>query len=370
MAAIGSCDRVVIAQTIEAIQAWVDERSTLGDKIGGSFAIEASWAVNMRVPLDAEAARALSMDLSPFPDHPLRGRQQQVRDAAEKGVDTLRYLAAGNRRWRISKDERGADPTNWHSGGSEEDSWMWYKTEVTLVEASRPPQGRDYPDLRFEYLSDVLGFLTGGLAELPPLTRRWKVTEFSGSKWKAVASVGNPPVTYAAEGGWDAAAGQGVVYSVTSPDTRAEFTDWRDRGGFWTAGRVTLNSSSGYRWTNVLKEITTPTKDRVDTLARTPTPGKPDLLLAESTPGGVGSGHASTTPLTLVDLRGSEPTAFRHGPDGLTHVPIEESLQVKARRQFRRAGWVIGASLALLFGAAWMWKNRCRTGASMKKEQS
>lgn len=360
LAAIGSCDRVVIAQTVESVQVWVDDRSSLGEQIGGTLAIEASWGVNMRVPLDAATARDLSRDLSAYSDHPLRGRQQQVRDAAEKGIDSRRFLAAGNGRWRIAKDERGVDPTNWHSGGSDGDSWMWYKTEVTLVRAGQPPQGRDYPDLRFEYLSDVLGFLTGGLAELPPLTRRWSVTEYSGSKWKAVASVGNPPVTYTAEGGWDAAAGRGVVHAVTSPGTRAEYSDWRDRGGFWTAGRVTVVSDSGYRWTHVLKEIATPTKDRVVALARTPTPGKPDPLLAESTPGEGESGSASTTPLTLVDLRGSVPTAVQHGPSGLTQVPVEETPQVMARSPLRWAGWVMGGVLVMLVVAAWWYKKRSR----------
>ncbi|NUQ68327.1 MAG: hypothetical protein HUU18_08625 [Phycisphaerales bacterium] len=361
---------MVAAQTIQAVQAWVDERSSLGEQIGGSLAIEASWGVNMRIPLDAETARDLSRDLSAYPDHPLRGRQQQVRDAAEKGIDSRRFLVAGNGRWRIAKDERGQDPTNWHSGGFDGDSWMWYKTEVTLVNASQPPKGRDYPDLRFEYLSDVLGFLTGGLAELPPLTRRWKVTDYSGSKWKAIATVGEPPVTYTAEGSWDAAAGRGVVHSVTSPGTRAEYSDWRDRDGFWTAGRITLVSDSGYRWIHVLKDITTPTKDRVVAVAQTPTPGKPDPLLAESSSGESVSAAAITTPLSLVDLRSGEPTAVIHSPDGLTQVPVEETPQVKARRQLRWAGWAIGVSLAILICAVWMRTNRWKVTVQRTKEHA
>lgn len=366
LAAFVCPSRIVFAQSVQEVQAWVDERSSLGDKIGGAFAIEASWTVNLRIPIDAATAEALSRDLSAYPDHPLRGRQQQVRDAAEKGVNMQRYLVAGNGRWRISKAEQGPDPTTWHSGGAEGDSWMWYKSEVTLVSAGQPPRGRDYPDLRFEYLNDVLGFTTGGLADLPPRTRRWKVTECSESKWKAVATVGEPPVTYTAQGGWNASANRGVVQSVSSEGSLAEYNDWQDRGGFWTAGSVMVTSSSGYRWALVLTSIATPTRDRVVALARTPSPGKPDPLLAESASGADGAISTHTSPLTLVDLRGSEPIAVQSGPFGLTQLQVTETPQARARRQVRWAGWAIGASLAVLFGAAWVWKMRSRTGASTR----
>lgn len=360
VAALSCLHRVGVAQTLEEIQAWVDERSALGERIGGEFAVEVNYTVNLRIPIDPATAEVLKRDLSAFPDHPLRGRQQHVRDAAEKGIDILRYLAAGNGRWRIAKTELGPDPTTWHSGGSGGDSWMWYGTEVTLVDASRPPHGRDYSDMRFEYLSDVLGFTTGGLADLPPRSRRWSVTERSGSGWKAIASVGEPPVTYTAVGGWNAAAGKGVVHTVISDGSRAEYTDWRERDGFWTAGVVTVESTSGYRWVFVLKDIATPPQERVVALTRTPAPGKPDLLLAKTTPGTAESDPEYASPVTLVDLRGTVPTAVRGGPDGLTQLQVVETPHVTARRHFRWAGWGIGASLAILFGAAWWWKVRTK----------
>ncbi|MDX2131062.1 MAG: hypothetical protein SFY69_03285 [Planctomycetota bacterium] len=343
------CTRVhAVAQPVpqEHVQGWVDGRSALGAQVGNKFAVEANWKVNLRIPLDPSTTEALARDLSEFPDHPLRGRQQKMRDAAEKGIETARYLAAADNLWRIAKDEAGPDGTRWHSGGSGDDAWMWYQTEVTVVHAERPPHGRDYPDLRFEYLVDILDFTTGGLADLPPRTRTWRVTEHSGSSWKAVAHVGEPPVQYTAVGSWDPGAGRGTVLAVTSDTSRTEYSEWRERSGFWTAGVVKQSTNDGYRRTATLIDIGTPPREKVAALARTPTPGTPDALLTEA------------PPMTLVDLRGTVPSAIRHTPEGMIQLDLQETPQSAARRMFRWAGWAIGGSLTALLGAAVWWRVR------------
>lgn len=325
----------------------------LGEQIGHALAIEARWDVNLRIPMDPATAAAVARDLSAYPDHPLKGQQQKVRDAADKGIDTHRYLAAADGRWRIAKHDPSPDGASWQSGGRVgDDAWIWYDTEVTVVNAARPPLGRDYADMRYEYLTDMLDFMTGGLAQLPPRARSWQIVEATGARWKAEAIVGDTAVTFTAVGGWDDSVGKGLVHSVSSTDgTRSEYSDWKVHDGFWTAGKVVHKTETGHQWTLVLREIATPTPDRVAALARTPTIGKHDVLVAD------------VSPETIVDLRGDVPAAARLEPGGVIQFRAAESPREASRRHFRWAGWAIGGSLVALLGAGWWWRVRGSRGA-------
>lgn len=344
----------------DTLQNWINQQSVLGEQIGRSLAVEAGWTTNLRIPLDAATIEALSRDLSKFPHHPLHGRQQQVRDQAEKGIDMRRYIAAGDDRWRMASIQEGPEGSSWHSGGSSGDSWMWHETEVTIVDAKRPPHGRNYPDMRYEYLIDLLKFMTGGLADIPPRTRSWRVVEHSVAGWKAVATSDDPPLTLTAIGGWDAAVNKGVVHSVTvdgAYPSRTTFTDWKDRDGFWTAGTIRYDGSSGYKWINVLAHISTPSPSRIAAISRTPAPGKTDPLFEEP-PRGAPEGLSSTaSPVMLVDLRGDIPSGMQSSPAGVIPLQATETPRAQARRHFRWAGWAVGGSLAMLIGIMW-WKAR------------
>jgi len=341
------------AQTpLADVQKWVDTQAALGDSLGNNLLIEARWSRTMRTPVDAATKAMLSQDLSKTPDHPMHGRQQQMRKRAEAGLTTDRTLIAGEGRWRLASVERDDPDTLWHTGGAKGDCWMWSGEEVTVVDAKHPPGGRDWSSLRHEYLDDVLNFLSGGLAGIPPRTFAWTVLAFDGSVWTAHADDGTDH-QYEASGVWDASQLHGEVRSirVTGKYPRVvTFSDWGTRKRFWTAGTVEYQSASGYFQRNTLAHVSAPDVARVTTLSKVPSAQSGDEL------------HDGLTPRVVIDLRGAQPTAVAMTPRGMAEVEIVETPEFRARRRLRWAGWAVGIGVAGVSLAFWLRKRSQTAG--------
>lgn len=331
---------------IAVVQTWVDSQSQLGKRLGHDLAIEARWTRWIRMPADAATKQLLAQDLSQTPDHPLRANQAAQRELVELGLTSERMLAAGGGRWRMSSVEKDRPDTLWHTGASDGDSWIWSGREVTVIDAARPPEGRDFPSMRYEYLQDLLHFMSGGLATPRSLT--WKVETANGDTWVASASESGGEVRYRAEGKWDDVPGRAEVRSVhvdgQFPGVYS-FDDWKDRDGIWSAGTVNYQSDSGFSQRNTLHEIGVAPRDRVKSLAATPSPYRADLLLGE------------TRELMIVDLKGSQPKVAVQGPAGMTELDVVETPAARARKNLRFAGWAIGIGALVVILAFW-WRKR------------
>jgi len=339
---------VALGQEIGSLE-WFRAEWKAAERLGVPEGHYIEYSILTRVPGDEAELERLAGIIEGKPDHPLRRTHDELKTQIEIGPKTTRYRLwyGGPSRWRLSMTHPLHLPAGYeyaeiaYNGPR---TWWMTPKELRLLDARRPPEGRNPAGLISalpHYINDwlAMGFSSGPLGITPASSvvrdGVWEATTTSATGqrvWRYSGRVdGDRIYTDVLE----------LIVCEDDPKWlghRKAWSDWFDANaiGRWAAARVDSIDADGLAYmTTVLHEI------------RPLKPGELDPLLARPTPNGSDPVRGPVTYTSIVDYGSGTAETWQDGERVTVSLPPDASRQ-PAPAWLKPAGWSL---VAIIVGA-------------------
>ncbi|MCL4740712.1 MAG: hypothetical protein KJZ54_00755 [Phycisphaerales bacterium] len=339
---------VAFGQELGSLE-WFRAEWKAAERLGVPEGHYIEYSILTRVPGDEAELERLAGIIEGKPDHPLRRTHDELKTQIEIGPKTTRYRLwyGGPSRWRLSMTHPLHLPAGYeyaeiaYNGPR---TWWMTPKELRLLDARRPPEGRNPAGLISalpHYINDwlAMGFSSGplGITPVSSVVRDgvWEATTTSATGQRVWRYRGR------IEGGRIVADNRELIVAEDDPTVVGYRSTWSDplyidAVGRWAAARVDRYDADGVAYmTTVLHEI------------RPLTSGELDGLLARPTPDGADPVRGPVTFTSIVDYGSGTAETWQDGERVTVSLPTDASRQ-PAPPWLKPAGWSL---VAIIVGA-------------------
>ncbi len=328
---------------------WFRAEWKAAEKVGLPEGYYIDYSILTRVPGDEAELARLAGIIEGKPDHPLRRTHDELKSQIEIGPKTTRYRVwyGGPNRWRLSMTHPLHLPAGYEYAEIAYDgprTWWMTPKELRLLDARRPPEGRDPAGLISalpHYLNDwlAMGFSSGplGITPVSSVVRDgvWEATTASASGQRVWRYKGR------VEGDRILADVRELIVCEDDPKWlghRKVWSEWYfvDAIGQWAATRVDSIDADGLAYmTTALHEI------------RPLKAGELDALMTRPAADGTDPVRGLVTFTSIVDYGSGTAETWSEGERVTVTLPPDASRQPPPS-WLKPAGWTL---VAVIVGA-------------------